>query len=410
MLQQGLFVADAVYYYGDHVPNFAQHKRTDPAGILPGYDYDVITEEALLTRASVRDGRIVLPDGMSYRILVLPPRDRISLAALRKVAELVRNGAVVVGPRPVAGEGLQDDDEEIESLAAELWDTGRVRTEPAREILAELGVPPDFTYTGASEEADIDYIHRRTAEADIYFVADRGKQPQRLRCAFRVLGKAPELWNPVTGERTFATAYRQTSTHTEVELEFPPCGSWFVVFRESADRHPPAANARPPRIVDVQPIEGPWQVTFDPNWGGPGTVVFDKLVDWTTRPEPGIRFYSGTAVYQATFHVDAETLEGRRLWLDLGNVRELAEVKMNGGSCGIVWAPPFRVEITKALQPGDNRLTVEVVNFWPNRIIGDASRPPEERLTRTNVRKLTADTDLMPSGLFGPVRLQASER
>ncbi|RMF98141.1 MAG: glycoside hydrolase, partial [Planctomycetota bacterium] len=318
MLQQGLFVADAVYYYGDHVPNFAQHKRTDPAGILPGYDYDVITEEALLTRASVRDGRIVLPDGMSYRILVLPPRDRISLAALRKVAELVRNGAVVVGPRPVAGEGLQDDDEEIESLAAELWDTGRVRTEPAREILAELGVPPDFTYTGASEEADIDYIHRRTAEADIYFVADRGKQPQRLRCAFRVLGKAPELWNPVTGERTFATAYRQTSTHTEVELEFPPCGSWFVVFRESADRHPPAANARPPRIVDVQPIEGPWQVTFDPNWGGPGTVVFDKLVDWTTRPEPGIRFYSGTAVYQATFHVDAETLEGRRLWLDLG--------------------------------------------------------------------------------------------
>ncbi|GAB6164995.1 hypothetical protein JCM19992_09950 [Thermostilla marina] len=409
MLQQGLFVADVLYYYGDHVPNFAQHKRTDPAGILPGYDYDVITEEALLTRTSVREGRIVLPDGMSYRVLVLPPRDRISLAALRKVAELVRDGAVVVGPRPVAGEGLQDDDEEIRSIAAELWDTGRVRTVSAREVLASLGVPPDFMYTGASEEADIDYIHRRTPDADIYFVADRGKQPQRLRCAFRVHGKAPELWNPVTGERKFAATYHETETHTEVELDLSPCGSWFVVFREPTTQHPPAAGKNGPRIVDRQSIEGPWQVTFARNWGGPGTVVFDKLVDWTSRPERGIRYYSGTAVYRKSFHVDADVLASQhRLYLDLGAVRELAEVKLNGRPCGIVWAPPFRVDVTKALKPGENELTVEVVNFWPNRIIGDAALPPDERRTHTNVRKLTADTDLMPSGLFGPVRLQSS--
>jgi hypothetical protein len=157
----------------------------------------------------------------------------------------------------------------------------------------------------------------------------------------------------------------------------------------------------------LQELTGPWTVRFDTNWAGPAEVQFDSLVSWPERPEPGIKFFSGTATYEQTFDLPQSAISNRpsAILLDLGNVRELAEVKLNGKSCGITWTPPFRVDITHALQPGSNRLEIEVVNFWPNRIIGDAALPKEQRLTRTNIRKLTKDTKLMESGLLGPVRV-----
>ena len=140
-------------------------------------------------------------------------------------------------------------------------------------------------------------------------------------------------------------------------------------------------------------------------------VEFDSLTDWTQRNEPGIRFYSGTATYSKTFQLpdSANRAGGSELFLDLGEVCELAEVKLNGKSLGVVWTPPFRVKIGDAVKAGDNRLEVEVVNFWPNRIIGDAALPEAQRRTRTNVRKLTAESRLMKSGLLGPVRLMESQ-
>jgi hypothetical protein len=139
----------------------------------------------------------------------------------------------------------------------------------------------------------------------------------------------------------------------------------------------------------------------------PESAPFDQLVSWTMRSEPGIKYYSGTAIYEKSFDLQqsASSNPQSKLWLDLGSVRELAEVKVNGQSCGIVWTPPFRADITGAVKPGENKLEIEVVNFWPNRIIGEASLPPAQRLTRTNIRKLTANTPLMGSGLFGPVQL-----
>jgi len=189
LLQQGLFVADACYYYGDHVPNFAQHKRTDPANVLPGYDYDVITEEALLTRASVQDGRIVLPDGMSYRLLVLRDHKAISLAVLRKVQELVEAGATVVGPKPAEAMSLRDSDAEVQQIADALWDAGRVVAgKTARDVLLDVGVPPDFEYRGGDDETDLDYIHRRDGSTEIYFVANRNKRAETVTCTFRNCG------------------------------------------------------------------------------------------------------------------------------------------------------------------------------------------------------------------------------
>ena len=415
MLQQGHFAADVCYYYGDHVPNFAQLKKSDPAKILPGYDYDVITAEALIERASVRAGKIFLPDGMNYRVLVLPDREVISLPVLKKIKELVAAGATVIGPKPVGGgetlENYPAVDAEIGKLADELWSgkigAGRVIADKSpREVLLADGVPPDCEFSGAPG-VPLDYIHRTDGDAEIYFVANRTNFTATATVAFRVGDKAPELWNAVTGERKFATAYEEKGGRTIVPLDFAPCGSWFVIFREPAAKHPATAQGNQLLLKPVEEIPGAWTVHFDTNWGGPASAQFDQLVSWTERAEPGIKFYSGTAVYEKTFELPDSKLktQNSKLFLDLGNVRELAEVKVNGKSCGVTWSPPFRVDVTDAMQPGANKLEVEVVNFWPNRIIGDASLPQEQRLTRTNIRNLTARTALVPSGLFGPVKL-----
>ena len=412
LLQQGLPVADVAYYYGDHVPNFAQLKKSDPAKILPGYDYDVITEEAILTRTSVKDGRIVLPDGMSYRVLVLPDCAMISLPVLKKLKELVAAGATVIGPKPIESGSLQNFpqcDFEVTKLADELWNgspgKGRIISDKtARDVLLGDGVPFDVEFY-VRTDASLDYIHRRAGNAEIYFVANRATNAVAAIGTFRVSGQAPELWNAVTGERKFSTDYEEKNGRVMLPLDFSPCGSWFIVFREPSAKHPAKLPPSNPLAAPVV-ISGPWTVRFDTNWGGPASAKFSKLVSWPTRPEPGIKFYSGTATYEKSFDLPKLETRNSKLLLDLGIVHELAEVKVNGKSCGIVWAPPFRVDVTEAVKPGANQLTIEVVNFWPNRVIGDAGLPPPQRLTRTNIRKLTKTTALMASGLLGPVTIQ----
>jgi len=415
MMQQGRFVADVAYYYGDHVPNFTQLKRSDPAHVLPGYDYDVITAEALIERAQARNGRIYLPDGMNYRLLVLPDRKLLSMPVLEKIKALVSDGATVIGPQPVRVETLANypaADAALAVLAADVWahpGAGRVIAgKTAREVLLADGVPPDCQFNDGAPDANFDYIHRQSDAADIYLVTSRTNVPVSATVTFRVAGKAPELWNAVTGAHSFAASYNETNGRTVVPLDFTPCGSWLVVFRAPAAGHPATASANQSVFKPVQSLAGPWRVKFDPRWGGPENAVFDELVSWTQRPEPGIKFYSGTATYENAFDWPATAGNSDappRVWLDLGRVRELAEVRVNGQACGIVWSPPFRVDITGALKPGRNSLAVDVVNFWPNRIIGDAALPADQRLTRTNIRKLTATTPLIASGLFGPVQL-----
>jgi hypothetical protein len=346
---------------------------------------------------------------MSYRMLVLRDHRAISLPVLRKVQQLVEAGVTVVGPRPVAATSLQDSDAEVQKIATELWGQNRVIDDAdAREVLLAAGLAPDFEYQGGDADTDLDYIHRRDGDTEIYFVANRAPREESVTCTFRVEGRAPELWDAVSGRRRFAAAYTQADGRTSLPLDFAPCGSWFVVFRSPASEHPATGRSNVPPSTQHSKLTGPWQVAFDPQWGGPGTVTFDELVDWTQRDEPGIRFYSGTAVYRTAFQLPdgaAAAPGAAELWLDLGRVRELAEVKVNGQTCGVTWAPPFRLEISEATRPGENQLEIEVVNFWPNRIIGDDGLPAEQRLTRTNIRKLTRDSPLMESGLFGPVTL-----
>ncbi len=424
MLQQGHFVADVAYYYGDHVPNFAQLKSSDPARILPGYDYDVLPSEALLTRLSVKDGRLTLPDGMSYRLLVLPGRTVISLPVLRRLKELVEAGALILGPRPEEASGLSgypQSDAEVRRLAEELWGNGSgteagehslgrgrvVSGRGVREQLAREGVAPDFEFSAAAPGAEIDYIHRRDGAAEIYFVANRSRRSASLRCGFRVAGKVPEIWDAVSGRRRLAEGFQEEQGRTFLPLELPPSGSRFVVFRKAVSRPPRTLSGGAPKEELLVRLDGPWVVRFSPEWGGPSQAEFPELVNWATHADPGIRYYSGTAVYEKQFDVSPARLgRGAKVWLDLGNVRELAEVRLNGKNLGILWTPPFRVEVTGMLKPKANRLSVEVVNFWPNRIIGDQFLPEEKRFTKTNIRKLTRDSPLMESGLLGPVQLR----
>jgi len=455
MAQQGLFVADVLYYYGDHVPNFVRLKPSDPAGVLPGYDYDVCNEDVLLRRVSVKNGRITLPDGMSYALLVLPDVDVISPAALRKVRDLVREGATVIGKKPQRSTGLRGD-EEVTQMAAELWGgqrTGKGRViagRAARQVLAADGLKPDFEFT-AQPGANLDYIHRRTPEADIYFVSNQGDRPEVIDAIFRVTGKAPELWFPETGEIRGQAFFRATDDgRTTLPLPLHAYGSAFVVFRKPAGEHfialakdgRAAAVAvwidgnRAASLVGAEPgqyrlthstgrsvtvtvppapepriIAGPWNVRFAPGWGAPAAVLFESLASWTQHPDAGVKYFSGTAAYEKEIEVAAELLQPHHaLELDLGDVRELAEVILNGRNLGILWKPPRRVDITGVVHPGKNRLEIRVTNLWPNRIIGDQFLPEPQRLTRTNIRKFTKESPLLPSGLLGPVVLRSVAR
>jgi hypothetical protein len=356
---------------------------------------------------------LVLPDGVSYRLLALPDRTVISLPVLRKLKEFVDAGATIIGTRPVSASGLMNypaSDAEVKQLANELWGKGRVTAgRTAREVLLSQHVKPDFESESLDEvKPEINFVHRSDGDAQIYFIANRSTNAVVLNCRFRVADLAPELWDAVSGTHRFAGAYTEGDGITKMPLKLDPCGSQFVVFREPAKSHPSRAKRNDVKYTMFSNLTGPWTVAFDTKWGGPPSARFDTLASWTSRAEPGIKYYSGTAVYRKEFEIPA-TATNKPIQIDLGDVRELAEVKVNGQSCGIAWAPPFQVDISHAIKAGTNQLEVEVVNFWPNRIIGDDFLPESERLTRTNIRQLTRKTPLMPSGLIGPVHLTIRE-
>ncbi|MBI5091762.1 MAG: hypothetical protein HZB26_04875 [Candidatus Hydrogenedentes bacterium] len=660
MLRQGLFVADICYLQPEFAPQgFRPHNRR-------GYDYDNCGAEVVLTRMTVKDGRIVLPDGMSYRILVLPDEAIMTPPLLRKIKELVQAGATVVGPRPTKSPSLTDYpkcDDEVKQIANEVWadcdgksvkehrfGQGRVLCGVTPEkALSSSGTRPDFANRG-----NLNFIHRSTANADIYFVANPEAASMETSCTFRVSGKAPELWWPDTGRTEPAGMYTENGGVTSVSFRLDPGGSVFVVFRNAAapgtgsvtavardgkpllsvddpapkvvvtkatygiltdaqltrdvkdevqkridsgdtalrvsllaetkdpapnkekravieytvgDQHCTVTGADPDtvylnnvlpkitvdkatygvpsdasrtrdvksklqQIVDAgessfevprmaqgddpavnvvktlvveyttdgkhltatgtdmdtvhllpvpkgaeqianvyigadgkllleawQPgrydvklasgqtqtvdaalpktqvdVAGPWEVRFSPNSGAPEKVTLDKLISWSEHSDPGVKYFSGTATYTKTINAPNELLgAGRRLYLDLGKVQVMAQVKLNGKDLGVLWKPPYRVDITAAAKPGDNTLEVSVVNLWVNRLIGDEQLPedsarnpegtlkewpqwvnegkpsPTGRIAFTTWRLWKKDSPLQESGLIGPVTLQSAQ-
>jgi hypothetical protein len=421
LLQQGLPTSDVLHFYGENIPSFVRLKRDDPAKCLPGYDYDVINSHALLHRVTAgEDGHAVLPEGTRYRMISLPPHDAIGLPVLRHLALLVQQGVTVVGPapkRPFSLSGGEEAEKEFRALTASLWDNtpagekkvgkGRVIWgKTTRQVLEEDGVPADFAWKGGDAETFIDFIQRRTDEARIYFVANRNDRPEKVALRFRVTGFVPEIWDPVTGSRREAANFTFADGVTEVPYPMAPEEAFFVIFRKpTAASRNNAPNV--PALAEMAALTGPWMVSFDPAWGGPESIQFDSLTDWTKHPDEGIRHYSGAAIYRKTFDAPASK---QWVFLDLGMVESLCEVRLNGVDLGVWWSFPFRRDITPQLRPAGNELEVKVVNLWCNRIIGDAALPASQRRTRTNITRLNKDTPLEPSGLLGPVKLMIEAR
>ena len=430
--QEGKFVADVLYYYGDHVPNVFPFKHSDPAGAMPGFDYDV-TDETIFLQLDVDDGEIVVPSGLRYRILVLPNHRVLSLAVLEKLEKLVRKGAHVLSQKPLKAVSLvggPDADEQFRKLADKIWGSasdpqgsheygkGRVSWGvTAREYLTSNGIPADFSIEGNDSKTDFDYIHYKNGTAHFYFVSNQTDQPQHITARFRIAGQQPELWDALSGKIRRAEAFSQCNSLTSVPLTLEPYGSIFVVFNEAITPETQGTkSSNDPRYDSLQTLTGSWSVRFDPAWGGPDSVVFPELIDWTTHSDAGIRYYSGTARYHKTFELTFPKEDSVAYFLQLEDVRDvgIARIRINGVDKGIVWTKPFRIEVTDELKEETNDLEISVTNSWHNRVAGDELSVSPKKYTHTNIvlghdfvgRPLAEGIVLEPSGLLGPVTIR----
>ena len=411
MLQQGKMVADVLYYYGEDNNITALFGKKLPE-IPEGYNYDFVNADALKNMLSVKNGNLTTASGMTYRVLMLDANSQqMSLPVLRKINELVAAGATIAGPKPVASPSLQDDQSEFKKLADQLWGNGSgvqsvgkgkvYAGQSAAEALKAMAIAPDFEYTKPQENTQLLYVHRSLPDAEIYWVNNRNDREEAVEAIFNVTGKAAEIWHPETGKIEKAS-YNIKDKRTTVSLKLEPGDAVFVVFRNKAEGSSKAIPAK--TATQLAEITGPWNVSFQAERGAPATATFDKLASWTENADSGIKYFSGTATYSQSVEATENWLKsGAEIVLDLGEVKNLAEVFVNGKSVGIIWKKPFRIDLSGALQAGKNTLEVKVTNLWVNRLIGDQQPNVDKKITYTTMPFYQANSPLIPSGLMGPV-------
>jgi hypothetical protein len=414
LLQQGRFVADVAYFYGEDTPLTILQTQGRLNDTPQGYAFDFINAEALLNQLSVQDGYLVTPSGMRYRALQLGgDAHRMTVPVLRKLMELVSAGALIVGAPPEDSPSLIDDTAEFQRLKSTLWGSdgkgatlgsGRVYGEGSIEdILSSVRLAPDVTYSKPNADAELLFVHRTLPAGEIYFISHRVNHGQTLEASFRVTDRIPELWRAESGQIE-PVSYHIEQGRTRIKLTLAPYDAVFVVFRR------PARNAsqqiKAPVVETLRNIDGPWTLNFPPALGAPRTASFDHLESWTKNADPGIKYFSGSATYTKIIDAPKAWLHRKNthLVLDLGEVDDLARIKLNGKSLGILWKPPYRMDVTQALHPGKNALEVQVTNLWVNRLIGDV-QPQATHVTFTTFKAYSADAPLLDSGLLGPVEL-----
>lgn len=430
LLQQGRTVADILYLNPESVPHVfrAPDSAYDgPQSNMPdrkGYSFDACPP-SMLYKAKVKDGRVVFPSGASYAVLILPEWPTATPQYLEKIYSLVKAGATVVGNPPAAAPGLADYpacDEEVAEWVSRIWgdSSQNVRSvgkgkvvlmkgeadnlyQPygqTMDLLSSMGLAMDFS----ASPSDLRYTHRRTKDAEIYFVSNRSAERNTFRCSFRVGGMVPEIWDPMTGKTYSVNQVYEAGGCTSISLPLDAYQSCFVVFSKegtgAAEAYPSSAGEKTLCTVD-----GPWTLTFDPEWGREEPLVMDSLCDWTLCEDPLVKYYSGTAEYRTAFNVEGDVPSSCKL--DLGDVSVMARVNLNGEDLGILWVAPWTVDISGKLRQGENTLSIEVVNLWQNRMVGDLRGEPGKRRTYTTWNHYTAEDPLLKSGLLGPVRVVA---
>jgi hypothetical protein len=469
LLQQGHPVSDVLYFYGDQVPNFAPLKADDPAHVLPGYDYDVTDADALLHRMQFTGADLHTPEGIHYRALALPTSHALSFAELQWISGFVHQGGIAIGLKPLGPLGIVPAQQQTlyTQLANQIWsdcDHGQIEsnygsgkifcTTQSRTALTSLQIVPDFSYqlsAKVSATPAFDYVHRTTSTAEIYFVRNTLNQSVAATLSFRVHGRAPELWFPDNGSTNPALVYNETKDGcTEIPLTFPAKGSTFILFERPQSQHlidmwrasdkifpsirqgigvfPTGTTGLVasdsgtyrttsstgqtttftiPAHQPSAPAFTPWTLSFPSGWGAPTSILVPTFQSWTASHIPGVRYFSGTATYHATLHIPSNILTPQhQLWLNLGDVREIATIAIDGVPIQTLWRAPFVARIDPQLHIGDNTVDIEVTNLWPNRLIGDLQPTATVHYTHTNVRAYTKDSPLLPSGILEPITLK----
>nr|WP_132386357.1 glycosyl hydrolase [Novosphingobium sp. PhB165] len=410
LLQQGRFVADVAYFYGEEEPTPIAGKAAYADGpTRNGYDY--VNATVLQKDFKVDAGALVAPSGARYRLLYLGGSSaRMTLPMLRRIAELADAGAVIAGDAPAGSPALQDDPVEYAALVRRLWSGSAVTSVGAGQVvsghdvdaaLRTVGVAPDFAIGGARSDSQIRFVHRQLDDGDIYFVSNGLGRREGFDARFRVAGKAPEIWRADTGAIT-RVSYRIEGNETVVPLTMAANDSFFVVFRRNAAAQALTLLQSEPR--QMMSLDDGWNVAFEAGRGAPRSLAMGHLAPLNEQTDPGIKYFSGVATYTKDFSVPTGYRSGAPVLLDLGRVGDLAEVRLNGIRIGTVWHAPFQVDIGKALRNGKNHLEVRVANLWVNRLIGDA-QTGASKIAFTVMPAYKADAPLRPAGLIGPVTL-----
>ena len=418
LLRQGSHAADIAYFYGEEAPVTGVFGDSAP-GIPGGYGFDFINLDGLLNHVSVTsDGGLRSRGGVTYRLLYLGGSShRMTLAAVRRITELLEAGATVAGRRPVASPSQGDDKHDWAAAVEHLWNqqrpglldlSGVPESEGVTAALARINLAPDWV-TEAAQGATLPVIHRRIPEGDLYFVSNQLDRPEKIRATFRGSAASAELWDPVQASRS-AVELRTETGRTAVGLQLEPFGSAFILLRHAVAETPDGGAtlvSSPQQKAAEVALEGRWDVTFDGDDQSVAPLTFDTARLWSGPGAPDhpreVKYFSGTATYRHTFHRDqAETGRNTRLVLDLGEVSDLAEVRLNGQTLSTLWTRPFRIDITNAVREGANELEIAVTNPWWNRVAGDAAAGD---LSRPGAAILEPDAEVLPAGLHGPVRL-----
>ena len=487
LLRQGKFVGDICYLYPKGQRGFS---------VPEGYNGDAIDEVSFVKLMTVRDGEWVLPSGMRYKIVVLNNSQIMTFELAQKLKQLIALGGVVVGPKPLQTPSLENypnADIAVKTIGDSVWNNcdginvtetkyfkGKVYwNKSVTNVLQLLDVKKDVSVEENIPKESIVWTHRKTANTDIYFVSNQLNEYRNLQITFRIRGKVPQLWNSEDGSISDAVIWDEKDGLTTVTLPFKSLQSWFVIFTNSPQRtnriiavnnfnstinlfqkqqhiyiqgyengkytialkrnKPVEVNfSNLPKAMD---LSNSWIVDFKKSQGAPGKIEFTSLVSWATHADKNIQYFSGTAIYTKTFALSKETIgQGKLIQLDLGDVKNFAEVIVNEKSAGLLWKAPYVLDISALVKNGDNTITIKITNLLANRMIGDEhepedmdwsepdftskglyrgrkllkypdwfikgkARPSNGRYTFSTWNYYRKDDQLLPSGLLGPVQL-----
>ena len=348
-----------------------------------------------MNRMQVSEGKLVLPDGVNYKLLVIPDRKDIPLEVVKKVEKMFADGASVLIQNPVIAQNI----------------VGNIfRNISIDDALARLSVAKDFS----GDVNKLDFTHRKTDKANIYFIRNKIGQSIAEECEFRVISEQPEYWDPVTTQQYKIKDAKIINGKTKLKLQLPPNGSCFIIFNSESRKLPEYNRSTGGQIAE---IKSPWTVSFPEKWGAPASIKLNELISWTDHIDEGIKFFSGTASYTNSFNISKEIIDKNvRIFINLAEVLDVAEVFVNGKSAGILWTSPFSINIQDYVKQGKNNLEIKVTNMWINRLTGDMNLPPEKKFCKTNQPYVTKDRSpwgdetyrVQRSGLFGPVTITES--